>query len=249
MSATAPVRFGFQEVSAAEHRQRVARVFSKVAPRYDLMNDAMSLGMHRAWKAFAVGLARPRPGDRVLDVAAGTCDLAALLAPRVGETGWVLACDVNPGMLQRGRDRMLRRGLVDRLRYVVGDAENLPCQAGAFSLVTIAFGLRNVADRAAALRGMYAALCPGGRLLVLEFSQVRVRALRAAYRRYCLSGLPLLGSWITGDPAGYRYLAESVLSFPGAACIADELAQAGFRELRRYHLAGGILAAHLGWKC
>ncbi len=240
--------FGFEEVSRTEHRHRIGRVFSDVASRYDLMNDCMSLGLHRLWKRFAVQLARPRRGERVLDLAAGTCDLAALIAPRVGAEGLVLACDRNPRMLSLGRDRMLRRGLVSNLRYVVGAAEDLPCREGVFHLATIAFGLRNMTDRAAALRGVYARLRPGGRLLVLEFSRPRPRFLRPAWRAYCLSCLPRLGAWIAGDGPSYRYLGESVLSFPGAARIAGELERAGFRELRRHALAGGVVTAHLAWK-
>jgi demethylmenaquinone methyltransferase/2-methoxy-6-polyprenyl-1,4-benzoquinol methylase len=234
--------FGYERVPEEEKRARVRRVFDQVAPRYDLMNDLMSLGLHRLWKAFAATLARVRPGERVLDVASGSGDLALALARRGGEV-WVT--DINYRMLARGRDRLLDAGR--RLPAVQCDAERLPFPDASFDCVTVAFGLRNMTHKDAALRAMTRVLRPGGRLLVLEFSRVRA-PLGKPYDWYSFKVLPWLGERVAGDREAYRYLAESIRRHPDQAELAAMMERAGLAEVEFFNLSAGVAAVHRGIK-
>ena len=237
--------FGFDEVPEPEKARRVAGVFDRVADRYDLMNDLMSLGMHRAWKAFAVGIARPRPGERVLDVASGSGDLARAFARRVMPGGEVWLTDVNLNMLGRGRDRILDRGLL--APAVQCDAERLPFPDRYFDCVSVGFGLRNMTHKEAALAEMARVLKPGGRLVVLEFSKVW-RPLERAYDLYSFKVLPWLGERVAGDAAAYRYLAESIRVHPDQATLAAMLEQAGLARVEVFNLFAGVVAVHRGYR-
>jgi demethylmenaquinone methyltransferase/2-methoxy-6-polyprenyl-1,4-benzoquinol methylase len=235
--------FGFDEVPETEKARRVAGVFDRVADRYDLMNDLMSLGMHRAWKAFTVGVARPRPGERVLDVASGSGDLARAFARRVMPGGEVWLTDVNLNMLSRGRDRILDRGLL--APAVQCDAERLPFPDRYFDCVSVGFGLRNMTHKEAALAEMARVLKPGGRLVVLEFSKVW-RPLERAYDLYSFKVLPWLGERVVGDAAAYRYLAESIRVHPDQATLAAMLERAGLARVEVFNLFAGVVAVHRG---
>jgi demethylmenaquinone methyltransferase / 2-methoxy-6-polyprenyl-1,4-benzoquinol methylase len=218
--------FGFERVPLAEKARRVRGVFDSVAEHYDLMNDLMSAGTHRLWKRFTLALANLRPGQRALDVAAGSGDLAAGLARQVGARGLVVLSDINAAMLARGRDRLIDEGIVGNVAFVQADAERLPFSDGTFDCITIGFGLRNVTDKPAALAAMRRALKPGGQLLVLEFSQPR----------------------LPGDDASYRYLAESIRMHPDADTLLKMLQEAGLEGCRYHSLAGGIVAVHRGYR-
>jgi demethylmenaquinone methyltransferase/2-methoxy-6-polyprenyl-1,4-benzoquinol methylase len=235
--------FGFERVAEEEKSARVREVFDKVAGRYDLMNDLMSLGLHRTWKAFAVAAARPRPGERVLDVAAGSGDLADAIAKRVGPQGEVWLTDINRSMLARGRDRQLDAGRM--LPAVQCDAERLPFTDRYFDCVTVAFGLRNMTHKEAALAEMARVLKPGGRLVVLEFSKVW-QPLAKAYDWYSFEVLPRLGKRIAGDADAYRYLAESIRMHPDQATLAAMMEQAGLSDVEVFNLAAGVVAVHHG---
>ena len=254
----AQTHFGFETVDEAQKAQKVRAVFDSVAARYDLMNDLLSGGLHRAWKAYAVAVAGVQPGMQVLDIAGGTGDLARAFARQVGETGRVVLTDINEAMLRVGRDRLLDQGLV--LPTVVCDAERLPFPDGAggrtadgragpgFDLVSVAFGLRNMTHKEAALREMARVLRPGGRLLVLEFSQPAA-ALRKPYDWYSFQVMPRLGRWVAGDADSYRYLAESIRMHPDAAALKAMMKDAGFGHVDVHRLAGGIVALHVGIRC
>ena len=235
--------FGFEEVPESEKAGRVAEVFDRVADRYDLMNDLMSLGLHRAWKAFAVDIARPRPGERVLDVATGSGDLAAALERRVAPGGEVWITDVNRRMLSRGRDRLLDAGSL--APAVQCDAERLPFPERSFDCVTIGFGLRNMTHKDAALAEMARVLKPGGRLVVLEFSRVRAPLARA-YDLYSFKLLPWLGEKVAGDAAAYRYLAESIRMHPDQQALKAMMEAAGLAGVEIFNLAAGVVAVHRG---
>ena len=240
--------FGFTEVPVAEKARKVRGVFDSVAARYDVMNDLMSLGIHRAWKRFTVEKAGLRPGMEVLDLAGGTGDLTALMAPRVAPGGKVVLSDINEAMLSRGRERMLDRGLAgDRVEYCLADAERLPFDGARFDVVTIAFGLRNVTHKETALGEMFRVLKPGGQLLVLEFSRP-VAALAPAYDVYSFRVLPAIGKLVAGDADSYRYLAESIRMHPDQDTLRDMMAAQGFEDCRYHNLTGGIVALHRGWK-
>jgi demethylmenaquinone methyltransferase / 2-methoxy-6-polyprenyl-1,4-benzoquinol methylase len=241
--------FGFQRVPSADKARRVRAVFDSVADRYDLMNDLMSAGTHRLWKRFTLSLANLRPGQRALDVAAGSGDLAAGLARQVGARGLVVLADVNAAMLAHGRDRLTDAGLTGNLQFVQADAERLPFAANTFDCLTIGFGLRNVTDKAAALASMHQVLKPGGQLLVLEFSQPRLPGLKALYDAYSFRVLPLMGRLVAGDEASYRYLAESIRMHPDQERLLAMLGAAGFAGCRYHNLSGGIVAVHRGYKC
>ncbi len=240
--------FGFQEVPSAEKARRVGEVFHSVASRYDLMNDLMSLGVHRLWKRFAIAHAGIRPGQRVLDVAGGTGDLTARIARRVGRHGRVVLSDINASMLGLGRDRLIDRGLLGNIDYVQADAERLPFAEDSFDVVTIAFGLRNVTDKQAALESMQQVLRPGGCLLVLEFSQVVLPMLRRLYEPYSFRLIPWIGERVTGDRESYQYLVESIRRHPDQQTLLGMLEQAGLERGTCHNLSGGIVAVHRAYK-
>ena len=242
----AQTHFGYQTVDDADKAGRVRNVFDSVAPKYDLMNDVLSFGLHRAWKAYTVALADVQPGDKVLDVAGGTGDLAVAFAARVGDSGRVGLTDINEAMLRTGRDRLLDSGQV--LSTAVCDAESLPFANGSFDLVSVAFGLRNMTHKEAALADMARVLRPGGRLLVLEFS-TPAAPLRKAYDLYSFRLMPFLGRWVAGDADSYRYLAESIRMHPDQATLKAMMKCAGFGHVDVHNLAGGIVALHAGIKC
>jgi demethylmenaquinone methyltransferase/2-methoxy-6-polyprenyl-1,4-benzoquinol methylase len=230
-------------VPAENKSATVRRVFDSVAERYDVMNDLMSLGLHRAWKAFALAITRPRPGERILDVATGSGDLALALCRRTQPGGEVWISDINRRMLDRGRDRLLDAGLT--VPAVQCDAERLPFAPGTFDCVTVGFGLRNMTRKDAALAEMTRVLKPGGRLVVLEFSKVW-KPLERAYDWYSFKVLPWLGDKVAGDAAAYRYLAESIRQHPDQATLAAMLRDAGLSQVEVFNLAAGVVAIHRG---
>jgi demethylmenaquinone methyltransferase/2-methoxy-6-polyprenyl-1,4-benzoquinol methylase len=240
----AATHFGFTSVPVAEKKQRVRGVFDAVASRYDLMNDLMSLGLHRVWKAHTLRVADVRPGMKILDIASGTGDLALGFARQVGPLGEVVHTDINEAMLQVGRDRLLNAGVV--LPSVACDAQNLPFESGRFDRVCVAFGLRNMTDKAQAVREMRRVLKPDGRLLVLEFSHI-MPPLAKAYDAYSFQVLPRLGRWITGDAAPYRYLVESIRIHPDQKALKALLKDQGFAHVDCDNLCGGVAALHVGW--
>jgi len=237
--------FGFQQVDTTEKAQKVAGVFDSVAPKYDLMNDLMSAGMHRAWKAFTIALSGVRTGERVLDVASGSGDLASAFARRAGPQGEVWLTDINRAMLARGRDRLLDEGRA--LPLAQCDAERLPFRADYFDCVSVAFGLRNMTHKEAALAEMRRVLKPGGRLLVLEFSRVW-QPLSRAYEWYSFKVLPWLGSKIAGDAESYRYLAESIRVHPDQEQLKTLMEHAGLERVEYFNLSAGVVALHRGYK-
>ncbi|MET0680559.1 MAG: bifunctional demethylmenaquinone methyltransferase/2-methoxy-6-polyprenyl-1,4-benzoquinol methylase UbiE [Burkholderiales bacterium] len=237
--------FGYQQVPADEKAGKVASVFASVAPKYDLMNDLMSLGLHRTWKAFAVAVSGARAGDRVLDVAGGSGDLARAFARRVGPTGEVWLTDVNGAMLGVGRDRLLDAGLAAPILQC--NAERLPLRSGSFDCVSVAFGLRNMTHKDAALAEMRRVLKPGGRLLVLEFSKVW-KPLEKAYDWYSFNVLPWLGRQVAKDEASYRYLAESIRMHPDQETLRAMMERAGLEDVEYFNLAAGVVALHRGVK-
>jgi demethylmenaquinone methyltransferase/2-methoxy-6-polyprenyl-1,4-benzoquinol methylase len=240
--------FGFTDVPLADKARRVRQVFDSVAPRYDVMNDLMSLGLHRVWKRFAVELIAARPGECILDLAGGTGDLTRLLAPRVGPQGRLLLADINGAMLARGRDRLLDAGIAGNIDYVQLDAERLPLASQSLDAVIIGFGLRNVTDKQAALGEMHRVLKPGGRALVLEFSQPVLAPLKPLYDAYSFQVLPRLGRLIAGDADSYRYLAESIRRHPDQDTLLGMLHLAGFGRCQYFNLTGGIVAVHRGYR-
>ncbi len=242
------VDFGFERVARDDKAERVRSVFASVAGKYDVMNDLMSFGVHRLWKQFTLSLTGLRPGQRALDVAGGTGDLALGLLRQVGKTGHVVLSDVNPAMLDIGRDRLLDKGWVGNVECVVANAESLPFEDNSFNCITIGFGLRNVTDKAAALKSMYRVLKPGGQLLVLEFSTPVAPGLKPLYDTYSFKVLPLLGRIVAQDSASYRYLAESIRMHPNQETLLEMLQTAGFAQTRYHNLTGGIVALHRGYK-
>jgi len=235
--------FGYQQVAEDEKARKVAEVFDSVASRYDLMNDLMSLGLHRLWKRFTIDRSLVRPGDRVLDVAGGTGDLTQLFADRVGPRGQVVLTDINGPMLSRGRDRLLDSGRI--IPTVQCDAERLPFVDAHFDCVCVAFGLRNMTHKDIALAEMRRVLRPGGRLLVLEFSQIW-KPLAPLYDAYSFQVLPRLGQWITQDADSYRYLAESIRMHPDQETLKTMMTSAGLARVEYFNLAGGMVALHRG---
>jgi demethylmenaquinone methyltransferase/2-methoxy-6-polyprenyl-1,4-benzoquinol methylase len=246
--ADGTTHFGFRDVPVAEKKKLVGQVFSSVAQQYDLMNDLMSLGIHRLWKRYFVGTSGVKRGDRVLDLAGGTGDIAALLHERVGDTGSVVLGDINAAMLGVGRDRLTDRGLVRGLEYVQLNAEALPFPDASFDLVTIAFGLRNVTEKANALKEMHRVLKVGGRALVLEFSQVKPEWFRPVYDFHSFKVLPRLGKLFANDADSYQYLAESIRKHPPQDELKAMMAAAGFERTDYRNLSAGIVAIHSGYK-
>jgi len=240
--------FGYERVPIGEKKARVRGVFDSVAPRYDLMNDVMSLGLHRYWKRFTISQTGLRTGQQALDVAAGSGDLALGLARRVGRTGRVLVTDINRRMLELGRDRLLDEGIAGNVAYVQADAEALPFADRTFHCVTIGFGLRNVTDKDKALAEMYRVLKPGGRLLVLEFSKPLLGPLEPLYDAYSFQVLPRLGRLLARDAASYRYLAESIRRHPDQQTLMRMMERRGFERCRCHNLTTGIVALHVGYR-
>ena len=241
----ATTHFGFQSVPEGDKARRVKAVFDSVAPRYDLMNDLMSLGLHRVWKAIAISQAAIRPGQSVLDLASGTGDLALAMAPRIGPTGQLVMTDINPSMLARGRDRLLDAGYP--VTAMVCDAEQLPFEDASFDRVTLAFGLRNMTHKDKALEELFRVLRPGGKGLILEFSKV-LPPFEKLYDHYSFKVLPSIGRWVTGDAQSYRYLAESIRMHPDQDTLKGMMEEAGFEKVRYHNMTGGIVALHRGYK-
>ena len=240
--------FGSREVDRDAKAGMVADVFHSVASRYDLMNDLMSGGIHRLWKRFTIELSGVRRGQAVLDIAGGTGDLAARFADIVGTDGQVVLADINESMLQVGRDKLLDRGRLGNLEFVQADAQSLPFPDDSFDCVTIAFGLRNVTDKDAALRSMLRVLKPGGRLLVLEFSKPENELLGKAYDTYSFRVLPLMGRLVANDSDSYQYLAESIRMHPDQDTLQEMMEEAGFTRCEYHNMTGGIVAVHKGVK-
>ena len=240
--------FGYETVNTDEKQGKVAEVFHSVANKYDVMNDLMSMGIHRLWKRYTIELSGVRPGQKVLDLAGGTGDLAAKFARIVGQTGHVTLSDINNSMLNVGRDRLTDKGILGNVDFVQANAECLPFPDNHFDLITIAFGLRNVTDKDAALKSMNRVLKPGGKLLVLEFSKPTVKALNPIYDTYSFKVLPFIGKLITNDADSYRYLAESIRMHPDQDTLKDMMKNAGFEQCDYFNLSAGIVALHRGYK-
>jgi demethylmenaquinone methyltransferase/2-methoxy-6-polyprenyl-1,4-benzoquinol methylase len=241
--------FGYRDVAVGEKAGLVHEVFTSVAGKYDLMNDLMSLGIHRLWKRDFVAGSGVRLGHRVLDLAGGTGDIAAMMSRRVGKNGRVVLSDINEAMLEVGRQRLEDRGISGNVSYALANAESLPFADGEFDRVTIAFGLRNVTDQDAALREMHRVLRPGGKALILEFSEVQTETLKKLYDGYSFGLLPMLGKLVADDEDSYRYLAESIRKHPPQEELADMMRAAGFERVSYRNLTGGIVAIHSGVHC
>lgn len=239
--------FGYEEVDVKEKVRRVAGVFDSVAKNYDIMNDVMSMGVHRLWKKVALDTSGVRAGHKVLDLASGTGDLAARFSKMVGVSGCVVASDINANMLKVGRERLTDRGVVGNIEYVQANAEALPFPDNHFNFASIAFGLRNVTDKEAALASLYRVLKPGGRLMVLEFSKP-MEALKPIYDAYSFKLLPLMGKLIANDEDSYRYLAESIRMHPDQQTLREMMAGVGFERCEFMNMSGGIVALHKGYK-
>lgn len=248
MSDEKTTHFGYQEVPVGEKQERVRAVFDSVATRYDLMNDLMSMGIHRLWKRRAVAMAGVRRGQRVLDLAAGTGDLAEKFSQIVGPAGEVVMSDINEAMLGQGRSRLVDAGVVGNLDYAIANAEALPFVSDSFDCVTIGFGLRNVTNKQFALNEMFRVLRPGGRALILEFSHPTIAPLARVYDLYSFSVLPVMGKLVAGDADSYRYLAESIRMHPDQETLLSMLEQAGFERCSFVNLTGGVVAIHRGYK-
>ncbi len=240
--------FGYETVDTSEKQGKVAEVFHSVANKYDVMNDLMSMGIHRLWKRYTIEISGVRPGQKVLDLAGGTGDLAAKFARIVGQSGHVTLSDINNSMLNVGRERLTDKGILGNVDYVQANAECLPFPDNHFDLITIAFGLRNVTDKDAALKSMHRVLKPGGKLLVLEFSKPTFKALNPIYDTYSFKVLPFIGKLITNDADSYRYLAESIRMHPDQDTLKEMMANAGFEQCDYFNLSAGIVALHRGYK-
>lgn len=240
--------FGYQTVDQHAKAGMVGQVFDSVASRYDVMNDLMSFGMHRLWKHFTIEQSAVRPGQRVLDLAGGTGDLASKFSRRVGKQGHVLLVDINAAMLEVGRDRLVNRGQVGNIDYCQANAEELPFSDDSFDCITIAFGLRNVTDKDQALEAALRVLKPGGRLLILEFSKPVLPLLSKAYDAYSFTALPFMGRLVANDAESYRYLAESIRMHPDQDTLKQMMLSAGFEQVTYHNFTGGIVALHKGFK-
>ncbi len=248
MNPDKTTHFGYRDVSPDDKTRLVGEVFSSVAGQYDLMNDLMSLGVHRLWKRLAIQQLSPRPGEQALDVAGGTGDLAMALQRRVGAGGRVVIADINAQMLEHGRDRMLDRGITAGIEYVQANAEHLPFRHNSFDLATIAFGLRNVTDKQQALVSMFESLRYGGRLMILEFSHIVLPLLSRLYDHYSFRIIPWLGDKVAGDKDSYVYLVESIRRHPDQKTLGAMLERAGFEQVSWRNLNGGIVAIHTAYK-
>lgn len=240
--------FGYEQVAVEEKASKVRQVFDSVADRYDLMNDLMSMGIHRLWKRQAIALSGVRRGQKVLDLAAGTGDLSARFAGLVGPDGQVISSDINAAMLENGRERLTDQGLTGNLEFVQADAQYLPFADNHFDCATIGFGLRNVTNKQQALDAIFRVLKPGGRLLVLEFSHPTNKPLKAIYDLYSFQILPRIGQMVAQDADSYRYLAESIRMHPDQETLKEMMQQAGFERCEYFNLTGGIVAIHRGYK-
>jgi demethylmenaquinone methyltransferase/2-methoxy-6-polyprenyl-1,4-benzoquinol methylase len=239
--------FGYQSVDADEKAGLVKDVFDSVASRYDIMNDLMSAGLHRLWKRHTINQAAARPGDVILDLAGGTGDLAREFTKKVGPEGHVILADINAAMLRQGRTRLVDAGVAGNLSIAQVDAQDLPFADRTFNCITMAFGLRNVTDKAAALRSMFRTLIPGGKAMILEFSEP-AKAIKPAYDLYSFKVLPMLGKLVAGDSDSYQYLAESIRVHPDQETLKSMMEEAGFERCRYQNLAGGIVALHIGYR-
>lgn len=240
--------FGYQNVPIEEKAEKVAAVFHSVADNYDLMNDLMSMGIHRIWKELTILTANARPGYYILDLAGGTGDLASQFAQQVGQTGCVVLGDINNAMLQQGRNKLIDQGIMGNVSYSQCDAEKLPFTNNTFNVVTIAFGLRNVTRQLDALKSMYRVIKPGGQILILEFSKPVIPLIKPIYDFYSFKILPKLGEWVAKDSESYRYLAESIRMHPDQPTLKSMMEEAGFEDCDYYNLTGGIVALHRGFK-
>ncbi len=240
--------FGFQTVRSEDKVKKVAQVFHSVANKYDLMNDFMSMGIHRLWKRLTIEQSGVRQGQRVLDIAGGTGDLTRRFSAMVGTDGLVILADINASMLNVGRSRLLDQGIVKNVRYVQANAEALPFPDNSFDCISIAFGLRNVTHKDKALSSMLRTLKPGGRLLVLEFSRPQLQGLNPIYDFYSFRILPKIGKWVANDEASYQYLAESIRMHPDQETLKNMMEDAGFERVSYQNMSGGIVALHKGFK-
>lgn len=240
--------FGFRQVKEDEKATMVRSVFDSVAGKYDVMNDLMSFGIHRIWKRIALQLSHVRYGEKVLDLAGGTGDMTSLFRQRVGEKGLVVLSDINAEMLSRGRDRLIDEGVTEGVQYAQIDAEQLPFEDQTFDCVSIAFGLRNVTHKETALKSMYRVLKPGGRLIVLEFSEVKAPLLRKTYDLYSFKLLPWMGKMVANDEESYRYLAESIRMHPNQETLRKMMSEAGFSRCEYFNLTLGVVAVHRGYR-
>lgn len=242
------IDFGFTQIPKQDKVKRVADVFNSVADKYDVMNDLMSFGIHRIWKKVTIESSSVRQGQKVLDLAGGTGDLTAKFSKLVGDDGLVVLADINNAMLKVGRDKLRDKGLFKNIEYVQANAEELPFADNYFDCITISFGLRNVTDKAKALRSMWRVLKPGGRLLVLEFSKPEYKILNKAYDLYSFTMLPLMGKIVANDSDSYRYLAESIRMHPDQKTLKKMMEEAGFVDVTYHNMTGGIVALHIGFK-
>ncbi len=240
--------FGYQQVPIGEKAHKVADVFHSVADKYDVMNDLMSAGVHRLWKRYTIETSGAKSADTILDLAGGTGDLAAKFSRIVGRQGTVILSDINGSMLENGRARLINMGIAGNVKYVQANAECLPFPDNSFNIITIAFGLRNVTDKDAALRSMYRTLKPGGKLMVLEFSKPVVPGLDIIYDQYSFKLLPLIGKLVANDEESYRYLAESIRMHPDQETLRGMMEEAGFERTAYHNMTGGIVALHTGYK-
>jgi demethylmenaquinone methyltransferase / 2-methoxy-6-polyprenyl-1,4-benzoquinol methylase len=240
--------FGFQKIPLTEKTRKVGEVFRSVAGKYDVMNDLMSLGIHRLWKRFALELAGVRPGQFVLDLAGGTGDLSKKLARQVGDAGQVVLADINEAMISQGRDRLIDEGIAGNVAYVQANAEVLPFPDNSFDVITMAFGLRNVTLKEKALQSMWRVLKPGGKVIILEFSKLTIPSLMPLYDAYSFRILPLLGRMVANDAESYRYLVESIRKHPDQQTLKKMMMDVGFENCDFHNLAAGIVAIHKGYK-
>jgi demethylmenaquinone methyltransferase/2-methoxy-6-polyprenyl-1,4-benzoquinol methylase len=245
---TDTTHFGYEQVATDEKQGKVAEVFHSVADKYDVMNDLMSAGVHRLWKRYTIETSGAKKGDTILDLAGGTGDLAIKFTRIVGPTGKVTLSDINPSMLENGRERLTNMGIAGNIEYVEANAEELPFEDNTYNITTMAFGLRNVTDKAAALRSIYRCLKPGGKLMVLEFSKPVVPGLNTIYDVYSFKLLPLIGKVVANDEESYRYLAESIRMHPDQETLKGMFEDAGFEKCSYHNMTGGIVALHVGYK-